>query len=184
MKRRLPQPARGRLRHLVKYASVSAVSTATSLSILALLVGVLGWPAVASNVVATAIGTVPSFELNRRWVWSQRRGRRRAAQVVPFCLLSLSGLLVSSAAVHLAAELTAGDGRPWRTAVVEAASIASYGALWLVQFFLCDKVLFRARPVAPGEGEPGSPEPSGSQPALSPAPQDSQDAAVDYVVAV
>ena len=36
-------------------------------------------PAGWANVVATAAGTVPSFELNRRWVWN-KTGRRSFAR--------------------------------------------------------------------------------------------------------
>ena len=58
------------LRKLVRYAAVSAISTSVSLGLLGALVatGTLspGW----ANLLATAAGTVPSFELNRRWVWA------------------------------------------------------------------------------------------------------------------
>jgi putative flippase GtrA len=150
----LPARPLGRARHLVKYATVSAVSTLTSLSVLAVLVGLGRVPAVLANVIAVAIGTVPSFELNRRWVWGQPGQRAPLAQVVPFCLLSFSGLAISSIAVHLAAEATSGGGRLWHTAAVEAANLGSYGALWLAQYFLCDKLLFR--PQGP-QADPGTP---------------------------
>ena len=60
---------------LVRYGAVSIIATTTSLLVLGVLVGILAAPAGWSNVVATTVGTVPSFELNRRWVW-QRRGHR------------------------------------------------------------------------------------------------------------
>ena len=84
---------------LVRYSAVSVVSTTTSLLTLGVLVGLAATPAVWANVVATAVGTVPSFELNRRWVW--RAGGRRSVlrQVVPFCALSATGLVVSTVAV-------------------------------------------------------------------------------------
>ncbi|HTV12443.1 MAG TPA: GtrA family protein [Acidimicrobiales bacterium] len=132
-----------RAKKLVKYASVSAISTATSLTVLAALTVGLAVPAVAANVVAVGLGTVPSFELNRRWVWARQGGKPTLAQVVPFCLLSLSGLLVSSLAVHFAAELTATGATAVRAAAVDGANLSAYGALWLLQFFLCERVLFR-----------------------------------------
>ena len=49
------------LRKLIKYGSVSAISTATSLTILGVLVGIFSFPAIWANVIATAIATVPSF---------------------------------------------------------------------------------------------------------------------------
>ncbi|HSS08396.1 MAG TPA: GtrA family protein, partial [Acidimicrobiales bacterium] len=60
---------------LIRYATVSAISTAVSLTILGTLVATNATTAGWANVVATAVGTVPSFELNRRWVW-KKRGRR------------------------------------------------------------------------------------------------------------
>ncbi len=119
----------GRIRHFAKYALVSVVATMTSLTTLGLLVGVCGWSSVWANLLATAIGTVPSFELNRRWVWSQRGQKPRLAQIVPFCALSLAGLLISTLAVHAAGDATSSSGRLVHTAAVEVASIGAYGAL-------------------------------------------------------
>jgi putative flippase GtrA len=129
----------------VRYGAVSAISTVTSLSILGLLVGVLGFPATLSNLVAIAVGTIPSFELNRRWVWSQGGQRSLVRQALPYCLLSFAGLVVSTIAVHLAADATSTSTRLVRTTAVEMANLGSYGALWILQFGLCDRVLFRAR---------------------------------------
>jgi putative flippase GtrA len=137
-------PAIGpRIRRLVRYGSVSAISTATSLTLLGLLV-LFGWPAVVAHVVATAVGTVPSFELNRRWVWRRGAGQSRSfrRQILPYCLLSLVGLVLSSVAVHVAADATATSSRLLHTVAVESANIGTYGALWLIQFVVCDRILF------------------------------------------
>jgi putative flippase GtrA len=138
------------IRRLIRYGSVSAIATGTTLVLLGLLV-LLGWPAVLANVVATAVGTVPSFELNRRWVWD--RGRRQSRsfrrQILPYCLLSLAGLVLSTLAVHIAADATIGSGRLLHTVAVETANIGTYGALWLIQFFVCDRILFAAPSESP-----------------------------------
>jgi len=135
---------RAALRRLVRYGSVSAISTVTGLTVLGLLVGVLGFQATWSNVIATAIGTIPSFELNRRWVWAQSGQRSILRQAVPYALLSFVGLIISTIAVHLASDATSDSTRLFHTAAVELANIGAYGALWIVQFVLCDRVLFRA----------------------------------------
>ncbi|HEY0398177.1 MAG TPA: bifunctional glycosyltransferase family 2/GtrA family protein, partial [Acidimicrobiia bacterium] len=57
-----------RLGKLLRYATVSAVATITSLTVLGVLVATGTLSAGWANVVATAVGTIPSFELNRRWV--------------------------------------------------------------------------------------------------------------------
>jgi putative flippase GtrA len=136
---------RAQVDRFIRYGSVSAISTLTTLTILGVLVGVFGLSAVWANIVATAVGTIPSFELNRRWVWSQRGARSVIRQVVPYAALSFSGLIVSSIAVHLASDATGGSARLLHTGAVEAANVGAYGALWLFQFVLCDRVLFKPR---------------------------------------
>jgi putative flippase GtrA len=146
------QSRRTTLRRFIRYGSVSAISTAVSLVVLGILVGGLAFPALWANVIATVIGTVPSFELNRRWVWAQNGQRSLLRQALPFGLLSFSGLIISTIAVHLASDATLHSTRFVHTATVEIAVIGSYGALWLLQFLLCDRILFRstAPPHDPG----------------------------------
>jgi putative flippase GtrA len=139
-----PQSRRAVFRRLIRYGSVSAISTATSLTILGVLVGVLSFPAIWANVIATAIATVPSFELNRRWVWAQTGQRSLLRQAAPYFLLSFAGLIISTFAVHLASDATSDTTRLFRTAAVEMANVAAYGTLWIIQFVLCDRILFRS----------------------------------------
>ncbi len=138
----------GRVAKLLRYSAVSGVSTVTSLSILGILVGLFGVDAVLANVVATAVGTVPSFELNRRWVWFDRSQRSVLRQVTPFCTLSFAGLVISTLTVRAASARTIDWSRGWHTLAVEAANVSAYGALWVVQFVVLDRVLFHhPRPV-------------------------------------
>jgi putative flippase GtrA len=157
--------APGRAAKLLRYSAVSGVSTVTSLSILGVLVGVFGVDAVVANVVATAVGTVPSFELNRRWVWFDRTRRSVLRQVTPFCSLSFAGLVISTLAVHAASARTIGWSRGWHTLAVEAANVSAYGALWVVQFVLLDRVLFHhPRRLPPAVDTPGErPEEEGER---------------------
>lgn len=149
--------ARSRLARLVRYGSVSAVSTATGLTVLGMLVGVFGVQANCANVIAVAVGTVPSFMLNRRWVFSYSAPASLVRQVLPYCSLSLAGLVLTTVSVHLVSGATAGSSRELRTASVEVANLVSYGALWLIQFVLCDRILFRVPApgtLATGAGKP------------------------------
>jgi putative flippase GtrA len=150
---------RARLARLRRYAAVSAVSTATSLTVLGVLVGLANTPAGWANVAATAIGTVPSFELNRRWVWLKRGARSVWREVVPFAGLALAGLALSTLTVHLASTWAqqSGWGRLARTSAVEAASVATFGSLWVLQYVLCDRVLFRSREPKRSRTVPSSP---------------------------
>ena len=135
----------------LRYGTVSLVATATSLTVLGVLVSTTAMPAAIANVLATAVGTVPSFELNRRWVW-RRTGRRSArAEILPFWLLSLAGLAASTLAVSAAASWAASAGLDGaaRTAAIEAANVAAWGSLWVAQFVILDRVLFRATTPSP-----------------------------------
>jgi putative flippase GtrA len=133
----------GRTTQLLRYSAVSGISTVTSLTILGVLVGLFGVDAVVANVLATAVGTVPSFELNRRWVWFDQSQRSVLRQVTPFCSLSFAGLVLSTLTVRVVSARTVDLSRGWHTLAVEAANVAAYGALWVVQFVLLDRVLFR-----------------------------------------
>jgi putative flippase GtrA len=128
---------------LVRYGAVSVIATTTSLVVLGVLVGVFAAPAGWSNVVATAVGTVPSFELNRRWVWQRRGHRSLGSEIAPFSVLSFAGLALSTLAVQLAASATGSWPRLWHTVAVEVANIGAFGSLWVLQFVLLDRVLFR-----------------------------------------
>jgi len=141
------------IRKLVRYASVSAISTTVSLAILGVLVATgtatPGW----ANIVATAVGTVPSFELNRRWVWGKTGRRSLRAEIGPFCALSFLGLALSTIAVSTASAWAgaAGLGVGARTFVAVAANVTTFGTLWVAQYVILDRVLFRAGSKPPAQ---------------------------------
>lgn len=173
---------RAHIRKLLRYASVSVVSTATSLTVLGILVGLANTPAGWANVIATSIATVPSFELNRRWVWNRTDKRLVLRQVMPFAALSFTGLVLSTLTVHFAGLWTTawGWGRLARTAAVGFTNVATFGALWVFQYLLCDRVLFRSQkaarpapePVAQGPEPVAQPEEWDLTDILEPAPSD------------
>jgi putative flippase GtrA len=133
------------LAKLIRYAAVSAVATSVSLTILGVLVATSTATAGWANVIATAVGTIPSFELNRRWVWEKSGRRSVRAEIGPFCLLSFTGLALSTLAVSAASAwaATAGYGVGARTLVAELANVATFGTLWVAQYLILDRVLFR-----------------------------------------
>jgi hypothetical protein len=135
------------LRRLVRYGAVSAVSTSVTFVVLGGLVATRTLPPGWANLVATSVATVPSFELNRRWVW-RRSGRRSiVAEVGPFCAMTFAGLALSTIAVAFAGAFAQSSGLSGgvRTLLIEGASLAAWGTLWLGQFFVLDRLLFAAR---------------------------------------
>jgi putative flippase GtrA len=132
------------VRKLARYATVSVISTSVSLTILGILVATSAVTAGWANVIATAVGTVPSFELNRRWVWGRNGYRSVLAEIAPFCALSFLGLALSTVAVSVAAGWATASGLRTgaRTLVAQGANVATFGTLWVGQYQLLDRVLF------------------------------------------
>ncbi|MGN6692596.1 MAG: GtrA family protein [Aquihabitans sp.] len=137
----------GRLRQLLRYGAVSIVATTTSLVVLGALVTTHAMSPGWANVTATAVGTVPSFELNRRWVWHRQGAASTQREVVPFVALSAAGLVLSTLAVTAAGRWTdhAGLAGASRTLVLQCANVAAFGSLWLAQFVILDRILFADR---------------------------------------
>ncbi len=136
----------GRWGQWLRYGSVSLIATVTSLAVLGVLVSATAMPAGVANMIATAVGTFPSFELNRRWVWKRSGHRSMRAELVPFWILSFTGLALSTLTVTLAASWADSVGLQGfaLTAAIEAANIVAWGSLWVAQFLILDRILFRS----------------------------------------
>ncbi|MCU1386824.1 MAG: hypothetical protein JWL72_162 [Ilumatobacteraceae bacterium] len=130
---------------LLRYAAVSGVSTVVSQVVLATLVATRATSAVWANVIATIVGTVPSFELNRRWVWGKQGRRSMSGEVVPFAAISAAGLGLSTLAVAAMSHATEHWSTTERTISIQIASLTAFGVVWLVQFVVLDRILFKHR---------------------------------------
>ncbi len=135
-----------RFRQWLRYGAVSVISSVVSLAVLGVLVFTGAVGAAWANVISTAVGTVPSFELNRRWVWRKTGHRSLRTEVVPFCLLSFAGLGLSTLAVAVVARwaVSAGFDAAMRTLLVELANVSAFGSLWIAQFLILDRLTFRS----------------------------------------
>lgn len=124
----------------IRYAMVSVVAVAVSQLVLLTTNGLLGWSAVASNVTAVTIGSIPSYVLNRAWVWGKTGKNHFWREVVPFWALALLGLAFSTLLVAIA--------HRWNDAtwVVSAANLVAFGILWVAKYLLLDALLFRVAP--------------------------------------
>lgn len=120
----------------VRYSMVSAVCVAVSQLVLIVCNAVLDWSAVPSNVTAVSIGAIPSYILNRAWVWGKRGPSHLWREVVPFWAFALLGLVFSTLLVHLAAS--------WNdsTIVVSLANLSGFGLLWVAKYLFLDALLF------------------------------------------
>ena len=120
----------------VRYSMVSVVAVGCSQAILIGCRAGLGWSPVTANVTAVAISSIPSYVLNRAWVWGKRGSHHFGREVVPFWTLGFLGLLLSTLFVHLAARWS--DA----TVVVSGANLAAFGVLWVAKYLVLDGFLF------------------------------------------
>ncbi len=126
--------------HLLKalrYCAVSAVNVVVGLSVLITCHAVLGWPAVAANISAWMVSTVPAYLMSRAWVWNHTGAHRIGGEVVPFWIMALTGLGLSTLAVGLVERHTD------LTVFVVAGNIGAYGLVWVAKYVFLDQVLWR-----------------------------------------
>lgn len=127
---------------------VSVITTVISVTTLAAATAGFGLQAWMANVLATAVATVPSYHLNRRWTWGKRDASDLWREIMPFWLLSFAGLVLSTIAVALTDSWTHGMhfGSPViHTGLLITAHLSGFGILWIAQFILLERVLFADR---------------------------------------
>lgn len=96
----------------------------------------LGWEPVPSNVAAVTISSVPSYLLNRAWVWGLRGSHRFVREVLPFWVFAFIGLGFSTLLVSLASRWS------HATIVVSLANLTAFGILWVAKYLVLDQLLF------------------------------------------
>jgi putative flippase GtrA len=130
---------------LVGSMFVSIGTTALSAVILVTLVLGFGVSAGKANAMAVCCGIGPSYVGNRRFVWRRSGPSNFLCDIVPFWALSLAGLIVSTWTVAVVAGATSRWSSSSRAVALPTAHVAGFGALWIVQFMLLDRVIFRDR---------------------------------------
>lgn len=127
----------------VKYSMVSVVSVAVSQVVLLVTFHFSSNP-VLSSVVAVAVGTLPSYELNRRWTWRKGGPSHLWREIIPFWVMSFIGLVFSTVCVYGAAEWAENrDYSKARTSVLlTMANLAAFGLLWVGKFLVINRLLF------------------------------------------
>ncbi|HEY3672110.1 MAG TPA: GtrA family protein [Acidimicrobiia bacterium] len=139
---------------LTRCMGVSVITTIVSVTMLAAATVGLGLAAWMANVLATAVATVPSYHLNRRWTWGRRDASDMWREILPFWVLAFAGLVLSTLAVALTDSWLHGAhlGQPLHTFVIVAAHLSGFGILWVAQFVLLERVLFTGRDAASDGG--------------------------------
>ena len=141
---RAVRAVRRQLRYVLRYSAVSVGVLVAEQVVLFVCFGILLWSTTASNLVAFAVLTPPAYYLNRRWVWGEGGGRSRVlSQVLPFWVLGLLGLGLSTWATAVVAARTEGiDDRQVQAVFVNVASMAAYGLVWVGKFVVLTTMVF------------------------------------------
>ena len=157
---------------LIRYTMVSAISALTSLVILTIVYGVFRlWSEVFSTLFSNVMAGFPSYFLNRRWVWKKGGRSHLWREILPFWVMSLTGigfaLFTASLVQHFA---NAHDLHHLvRTVLVVGANIAAFGILWVLKFIILNRLFAQ---IADAEVGP-DPQPGPSDGRLpQPGPED------------
>lgn len=122
---------------VLRYAGVSVVGVTSGQLLLFVLFEVAGLRAVVANTLAVAISTIPSYLLNRAWVWGKSGTHSVTAEILPFWGMALLGLILSNILVHIAEQR-------WDSwLLVNGANLLAFGSIWIVKYVVLDRVLFR-----------------------------------------
>ena len=141
--------------HGLRYSLVSVINVVVGQALLFVLVRLFtattdwsnGVSWTTANIVAVSLGALPAYYLNRMWVWGKRGRSHLTREILPFWGFAFAGLVLSTVAVNLAANLT--DVK----IVANLANITAFGVLWVVKFFVLDSMVF-------GAGHHGEPDDS------------------------
>jgi len=124
------------LQKLFKYGAVSLVVTPFSLVLLTIFFDVFGWSDWVSNLWAVSISSIPSYLLNRSWVWRKDGVISLRYEVIPFWCLAILGLTLSTLLVSWA------GNRYDFVGAVQLANLSGFLLLWFVKFLVLDRLLF------------------------------------------
>jgi putative flippase GtrA len=149
-------------RKVFRYAAGSVVATVCSEVTFLLLYGVVHSTTVVASVVGWLAGALPNYWLNRTWTW-RRRGRPSITrELAPYVAIVLGTLVLAAVATSAVDNALSGDRTSSivRTALVGGTFLGVYAVVFLIRFFLLDRLFGSAGDsgVLPGSVGPMSTE--------------------------
>ena len=130
-------------RKLLRYCGVSVFNLFFGQSLLFFFHSIADWPGWIANVTAVMISAVPAYLLSRHWVWGQRGPNSFKSEVLPFWLMALLGLTLSTVAVAIV------DSRYDGAWPVQMASVGAFFLVWILKFFVLDRFMWRHSHLTP-----------------------------------
>jgi putative flippase GtrA len=136
-------------RKILRFTSVSAISTVVSFTSIAVLYGfhiIKGviWATVTGNLIAS----VPSYWLNRTWTWGKHGRSHLTKEILPFW--GMTGLGIGVSMVGAAWARHEVHTHHWahlvNTALVAFTNLASFGLFWILKIIVFNRI-FRVHPL-------------------------------------
>jgi putative flippase GtrA len=133
----------------VRYAAVSGIAMTCNIVVLFVALWALKVRAdaddlsrgvVMANVIAVSMSSIPSYVLNRYWVWGKRGRNKLWTEVAPFWAMAVLGLVLSTLFVYIAHQYTSSK------VLLVAANLSAFGILWVGKYLALDALLFKVAP--------------------------------------
>ena len=130
-------------RKLIRFTSVSAVSTVVSFVTIAF---VYGFKIIRGEIEATLFGNlvaaIPSYSLNRRWTWGKTGRSHVRREILPFMTISLLGISFSMVGAAYARHLV--HTHQWshliNTGIVTGANLTSFAIFWILKLIVLNRI--------------------------------------------
>jgi len=138
---------------VLRYTLVSVISAVTSLVLLTIVFGVLRlWSEVVSTLFANVMAGIPSYFLNRQWVWGKSGRSHIWREIVPFWVMSITGIGFALYAASLAQAFANAHHLQHfaRTVLVIGANVAAFSILWLLKFLILNRLFVEIADVEVG----------------------------------
>lgn len=134
-------------RKFIKYSMVSVVSVIVTEVVLVIAYRGFGMSGGWAGFTASTIAAVPSYYLNRSWVWRKAGRSHFMKEVLPFWVMAFIGIgfssLVSNVADDVARSVT--ENQSLRSLILVIANVGAFGVLWILKFIIFNKILFAHR---------------------------------------
>jgi putative flippase GtrA len=125
------------IQKLSKYSVASGTGVTVDVTVLVFCSAVLGLGSMTSHLIAVFVSSVPNYLINRTWTWKQTGKNRLWGEVVPFWVMSVIGLILSTIFVAYASD------RWDNTLTTTIANLSGFGSVWILKFLVLDKLMWK-----------------------------------------
>ena len=131
-------------RKMTRYAMVSGVSVPVGEIGIFLGLKALHLTAGWANVFGNALGSIPSYYLNRTWVWGKGGRSHLLKEIGPFWIITLLGVAFGGWFGHLGGNYGHHHhitGTAY-TLLILSSNLVAFAILWVAKYVFFNKVLF------------------------------------------